>query len=238
MKLAVAAVFAACTPSLVFALVGVTWSVSNVLSFGLTNVTFRFDIANAPHKAGYYFAQQFRFVGRSDVGYTGLQPRPDSNGQPVVHAVFSSFIAGTTTSDSNCAGNDGSGVSCAVDFSAPYTDGFALEIVKTPDTVATWTGTAVDATTGSRVHIGTWTLPAGTQGITGNQVGFVEYYSWDDGQQHSCDTLPYTEVTFGDPISPGYTGIVGDAYGYGDCVGQVGFQSMRTAKGVQVKVGF
>ncbi|KIM79099.1 hypothetical protein PILCRDRAFT_98226 [Piloderma croceum F 1598] len=218
-------------------LVGISWSVTNVPASGLTTITFPFSIADSPHQTGYFFAQQFNFNGQSDVGYTGLQPRPDSGGKPVIHAAFSSFIDGTTTADSNCTpGADGGpGVSCAVEFSAPYQDGYQLVVRNTGGT--TWDGTVVDTTTGSSVHIGSWTLPSGTGGIKGSQVGFVEYYPWNSGT-HTCSSLPFTSVTFGVPTTGGAIGSLGNAYEYGDCVGKVAFKSQRTSQGVQVQVGF
>ncbi|KAF9316369.1 hypothetical protein BG003_002052 [Podila horticola] len=99
MKITAAAVLASCTPSLGFALDGSGWSIAKVPSVGLSDVTFPFNITNAPHKTGYFFAQQFNFNGQSNNGYTGLQPRPDSGGKPIIHAVSTSFVAGTTTND-------------------------------------------------------------------------------------------------------------------------------------------
>jgi hypothetical protein len=232
---------AALLPNLAMGLVGISWSVTNVPVSGLTDITFPFFIANSPHKTGYYFAQQFNFNGQSDVGYTGLQPRPDSGGTPVIHAVFSSFINGTTTTDSNCSpGADGGpGVSCAVEFSAPYANAYQLVVRNTAGT--TWDGTVVHRSTGKSVHIGSWTLPSGTGGIQGSQVGFIEYYLWNDGQNHPCSSLPFTPMAFGVPTTTirGATGSLGDAYEYGDCVGQVAFKSHRTSdQGVEVSVGF
>jgi hypothetical protein len=105
----------------------------------------------------------------------------------------------------------------------------------------TWGGTVVDTTMGKSVYIGSWTLPSGTGGIKGNQVSFVEYYPWNDGQSHSCATLPFTLMAFGVPTmtTSGATGSLGDAYEYGNCVGKVAFKSQRTSdQGVEVSVGF
>ena len=233
---------AALLPTLAMGLVGITWSVSNVPSSGLSDITFPFSIADSPHKTGYYFAQQFNFNGQSDVGYAGLQPRPDSNnGNPVIHAVFSSFINGTTTVDQNCrlGADGGPGVSCAVEFSAPYADAYQIEITNTQG--STWSGTAVDTTTGKRTHIGSWTLPIGTGGIKGSQVGFIEYYLWNDGKDHPCSSLPYTSMVFGVPTTTtsGANGSLGNAFEYGNCVGSVAFKTHRTSdQGVAVSVGF
>lgn len=221
------------------ALVGISWSVANVASAGLSDITFPISMPNAPHVSGYYFAQQFNFVGEDDVGYTGLQPREDSGSSSVVHAVFSSFINGTTSSDSNCSNgaDGGAGVSCSVDVDSTYADGYLLEIKNTEGT--TWTGTLVDSVTGTQTHIGSYTLPSGSQGIEGSQVGFVEYYPWNSEASHTCSSLPKTEVKFGIPTtSSGNAGSLQNAYEYGDCIGKAGFSSVQSSSGVDVTVGF
>jgi hypothetical protein len=221
------------------ALVGISWSVSNVPSSGLKDITFPISMPNAPHVSGYYFAQQFNFVGQDDVGYTGLQPREDSSSASVVHAVFSSFINGTTSSDNNCSdgADGGAGVSCAVEVDSTYADGYLLQIKNTEGT--SWTGTLIDSVTGKQTHIGAFTLPSGSQGIEGSQVGFVEYYPWNSAASHTCDSLPKTEVKFGVPVtSSGSTGSLENAYEYGDCIGKAGFKSVQSSSGVDVTVGF
>jgi hypothetical protein len=220
------------------ALVGISWKVSNGPSNGLKDISFPIAMPNAAHKSGYYYAQQFSFAGQSDVGYTGLQPREDNGSNSVVHAVFSSFVAGTTSTDANCSdgADGGAGVSCAVEVSATYAHGYVLRVENTAGT--TWTGTMVDAVDGTETHIGSYTLPSGSGGIQGSQVGFVEYYPWNSGS-HTCDQLPKTDVTFGVPTSSGGTGELGDAYEYGDCVGQVDFSTKRVdGDAVNVVVGF
>lgn len=223
------------------ALVGTQWSATNVPSTGLTNITFPMGIIEADHISGFYFAQQFSFVGTSDVGYVGLEPRPDQNGWPVLHAVFSSFIKGSTTTDPNCTpGADGGpGVSCGVDFNAPYSRTFQLEVTRTSGT--TWVSTVVDTITGARVHIGSWTLPTGTGGIKNTQAGFIEWYPWNNGEPpNHCARLPYAQVFFGTPTTtqPGSVGTQGLAYEYGDCVGQVAFHTVRVNGGVVASLGF
>ncbi|KAG0045375.1 hypothetical protein BGZ83_009409 [Gryganskiella cystojenkinii] len=239
MKLTVAAVLASCAPSLGFALIGINWSITNVPDGGLTNVAFPFSIAQAPHKSGYNFAQQFSFIGQQDFGYIGIQPRPDAGGEPVIHAVFSSFIAGTKTNDDNCTpGAQGIGVSCDVEFSAAYADSYILKVQNTQGT--TWSGTLVDTTTDKSVPIGVWTLPDGTGGIQKSQVGFVDYYPWNTGSP-TCSELPDTTVAFGVPTSTtsGRIGALSDAYEYGDCAGNVKFNNKRTSdQGVEISVGF
>jgi len=46
-------------------------------------------------------------------------------------------------------------------------------------------------TRGRRIHIGTYTLPTSTQGIKGEQLGFVEFLPWTEGS-HECSSLPFT----------------------------------------------
>ncbi|KAH8690639.1 hypothetical protein BGW36DRAFT_432432 [Talaromyces proteolyticus] len=220
------------------ALVGISWNIGNGPSSGLTDITFPMNIANAPHTTGFYFAQQFGFNGESDVGYIGLQPRPDSGSNSVIHAAFSSFVSGTTTDDSNCSdgADGGAGVSCSIEINGDYSHTFDLVVQNTSG--QTWTGTLVDTVTGQETHIGSWSLPSGASGIKSSQVGFVEYYPWNSGT-HSCDQLPKTEVTFGIPTTTNSgAGSLGSAYEYGDCVGKVGFSSSQTSSGVEVTVGF
>ncbi|KAL0562965.1 hypothetical protein V5O48_019113, partial [Marasmius crinis-equi] len=191
--------------------------------------------------SGYYYAMQYNFVGLDQVGYTGIQPRPNNAaGQSVVHGVFSSFVPGTTTSDSLChTGADGGpGVSCAVEIPSSYADTYNFVVENTGGT--TWAGTMVNTATGTQTHVGSWTLPANSQGIRSSQLGFIEYYKWNDGQTHPCNTLPKTEAFFGTPTtktSGAGPGTLNDAYEYGDCVGKVDFSQIRTANGVSVKVG-
>lgn len=235
--------FISLLPAYTQALVGLSWSMANTPSTGLRDITFPINMAHATHTSGYYYAMQFNFVNVSDVGYTGIQPRPNNAaGKSVVHGVFSSFAAGTTTTDPLChTGADGGpGVSCAVEIATTtgYAHTYNFVVANTGGT--TWAGTMVDAVTGVRTHVGSWTLPAGAGGIQNNQLGFVEYYPWNDGQSHACSTLPKTQVFFGTPttltIGAG-PGKLDTPYEYGDCVGQVDFSTTTSASGASVTVG-
>ncbi|KAJ7142693.1 hypothetical protein C8R44DRAFT_866006 [Mycena epipterygia] len=225
----------------VHALTGTGWSVTNVPSAGLNDITFPLTIVQADHISGYYFAQQFGFVGLADIGYTGLQPRPDSGGKPVIHGVFSSFVAGTTTNDKNCSpGADGGpGVSCAFEWNGVYNRTYNLEVKTTGNRL--WVGTAIDMVTGARTQIGSYTLPSGAGGILSSQVGFVEWYPWNGGEPpNHCARLPYQQTIFGNPTTTnaGSVGTQDLAYEYGDCVGQVAFHTSRVASGVLNNCGF
>ncbi|KAF9967142.1 hypothetical protein BGZ70_010665, partial [Mortierella alpina] len=70
MKFTTTALLAACVPSLAFALVGNDWKFDNAPADGLNDITFPFNMARAPRKSGYYFAQQFNFHNVKEVGYT------------------------------------------------------------------------------------------------------------------------------------------------------------------------
>ncbi|KJK85363.1 hypothetical protein H633G_10795 [Metarhizium anisopliae BRIP 53284] len=237
-SLAIAAAFGA---GYSFALVGNIWSFSGSPPGGLTDVTFPFNIAGACHDLGYYFAQQFNFHDVPDVGYCGIQNRPnDSDGNSIIHAVFSSFQAGTTTNDSNChdGADGGSGVSCSVDFIGDYSTTY--DIVVKNMRGATWSATAVNNATGEETHIGTYTLPYGAGGITSSQLGFVEYYLWNSGA-HQCSQLPKVGVTMYSPRSstPGAgSSSMGEPYEYGDCVSQVDYYVSEVLDGWKIDVGF
>ncbi|KAF9083218.1 hypothetical protein BGX29_009824 [Mortierella sp. GBA35] len=241
MKLTAAAVLASCAPSLGFALVGNEWKFDSAPSGGLNDVTFPFNIANAPHQMGFYFAQQFNFKNVAEVGYTGLQPRSDSNGNSVVHAAFSSFQDGTTSDHPNCSdGADGGpGVSCFVDINGDYSHTYNLVVENTSGT--TWRGTLVDSVTGDSTVVGEWTLPYGSGKLVNGQVGFVEYYIWNGQPSHTCNSLPFTEATFYNPTSKtsgASGGKITSVYEYGDCVSKAGYSTTTVSGGYDIKVGF
>ncbi|KAJ7030531.1 hypothetical protein C8F04DRAFT_1367132 [Mycena alexandri] len=201
------------------ALVGSSWTVTNVPSTGLTDITFPLTIVEADHISGYYFAQQFAFINSGGVGYTG-----------------------STTTDSNCAaGADGGpGVSCSVEWNGVYGRTYDLEVKRNGSSV--WVGTAIGTVTGARVHIGSYTLPAGVGGIQSRQAGFVEWYPWNGGEPpNHCARLPYQKTLFGHPYTThlGSVGTQSLAYEYGDCVGQVAFKKKRLLfGGVENNCGF
>ncbi|KAF9085012.1 hypothetical protein BGX29_002216 [Mortierella sp. GBA35] len=238
---AAAAILVSCVPSLAFALVGNDWSFSKAPEDGLKDITFPFNMAKAPHKSGFYFAQQFNFHGIKDVGYTGLQPREDENGKSIVHAAFSSFQAGTTTKHRNCypGADGGPGVSCAVDIKGNYRHTYNITVENIRGT--TWRGTLIDTVNKKATVIGEWTLPKGAGKIVNGQVGFVEYYTWNGQPSHTCDSLPYTQAAFYHPTSKtkgAKGGKVTKVYEYGDCVGQAGYAVKKRSTGYDIKVGF
>ncbi|GJJ74981.1 hypothetical protein EMPS_07339 [Entomortierella parvispora] len=202
-------------------------------------------MAKSPHVAGYYFSQMFSFHNVRDVGYTGLQPRSDSKGNSIVHAAFSSFQNGTTTTHPNChnGADYGPGVSCAVDIIGNYDHTYNLVVQLVQDT--TWRGALVDAVTGTSTVIGEWTLPKGSGKLNNANTGFVEYYPWNGKSKADivCGTLPHSESTFYDPTSTTAGTGNGSVYGifeYNDagCKGKTGFSSTKVPGGYNIKVGF
>jgi hypothetical protein len=215
-----------------------SWSIPNVPAAGLSNITFPMTVNPATLRAaGTYFAQQFNFTNAPEVGYTGLQPRSDLNGHQRLHAAFSSFNAGTTSTDSHCSNgaDGGAGVSCAADFDGVYGHPYAITVTRTA--TDTWTGTAIDTVTGIANHIGTYTLPTGSGNIRGSQGGFVEYYLGSP----SCDQLPKIDVVFGAPTTTDAGGLTGKAqanYEYSGCIGTSGYTAVNTATDTHVTRGF
>ena len=223
-------------PTLAIFLAYIPWDVPNG---EVKHVTFPMNIANAPHERGYYFSQYYILTGQKAGNYIGLQPRPDAGpGRSIVHGTFSTFVPGSTVNDKDhCKpGADGSpdGVSCAVDFEGTYANTYNLEVLNTEGT--TWNGTAVDTVTGRRIHIGSYTLPAGTGTTLQWHIGFVEYFP---SPPPPCDKLPYTSVMFGVPTTDAGKGSLKNPYEVGPCKGEDSFRSTRTPDGgVDISAGF
>ncbi|KAF5856128.1 hypothetical protein ETB97_007848 [Aspergillus alliaceus] len=220
----------------------VPWTVDNVPPSGLLDITFPMSMEDSARERGWYYAQNFLFGGSSKGAYIGLQPRPNNATGPVIHAAFSSFINGTTTQDANCyeGADGGPGVSCAIDILGDYTHIYDLKVQNTGGT--TWTGTLIDTVTKVEAHIGRWTLPAGTTGIKGSYVGFVEWWPFNDRRkQPDCKSLRQTSILFDAPrtSTPG-AGIsrLGSAYEVYDCSGKQNFRQERTGAAVKVTVGY
>ncbi|KAG6024835.1 hypothetical protein E4U40_003013 [Claviceps sp. LM458 group G5] len=184
MKLVSLSFMALAASQTAFALVGNYWGFSGNPFGGLRDVTFPFKMDGAAHKSGYYFAQQFNFQGIREVGYCGIQNRPNStSGKSIVHAVFSTFQGNSTTQDRNChmGADGGPGVSCAVDFPGSYNAVYNIVVEKVKGT--TWKGTAINKSTpspftlgpghyppprvaSSRTKLASWSTIPGTRGAT------------------------------------------------------------------------
>ncbi|KAG0272712.1 hypothetical protein BGZ95_011499, partial [Linnemannia exigua] len=240
MKFTIAAILALCVPSLCLAdgIIGSGWRFSTAPADGLNDITFPFNIANAPHARGYYFAQQFNFKNVVRAGYTGLQPRVDFNGKSIVRGIFSSFQGGATTNHPNChlGANTSPGVSCAVEVYGSYNHTYNLVVENIGGTA--WRGSMVDDETDESVVIGEWTLPEGSGKLVNGQVGFVDYFLWSSKTPYTCDSAPFTQATFYHPTSNtsgASGGRITRVYEYGRCEGKVGFSSMKVPEGFDIK---
>ncbi|WP_017237492.1 RICIN domain-containing protein [Streptomyces sp. SS] len=215
--------------------VSIGWSIPNAPSSGLTNITFPITVNRATaHQSGIYFAQQYYFEGNG--GYTGLQPRPDVAGKERLRGVFSVFGEGASTTHANChsGADNGSGISCGVEFDAVYGHPYDLKVARTG--TDTWTGTATDTVTGTSVEIGTYTVE-GSGGIKASRSGFVEYYL----SIPSCSRMPRADAVFGGPTSTDAGGLTGTSkanHEYNDCVGTSNYRTETVGNGVHVTRGY
>lgn len=223
--------------------VHVDWNINALpASTTVSNLTFRFSLNNDTlHGLGTYYAQQFYFdnPGSGDnTAYLGLQPQPDSNGQSYLRAVFSSFIAGSTSTDANCSdgADGGAGVSCGLVFPADYSHDYEFTVHKTAE--HTWSGDVLDKQTGNVVHAGSWTLPESVTNLQPSGSGFMEYYRhYQDGYDWftfpSCDRLAKSDIVYG-PVSTtdagGAVGNVTNPYEYNSeqCQGAASGYSAET----------
>jgi len=223
----IAALLAVPAPALAYGgNVAFNWSIPNAPSDGLTEVTFPITLNPASSRmSGTYVAWQFDFT-HAGVAYTGLQTAPNACGRSRIHGTFSSFVAGTTSTDPQCfdGADGGPGVSCAVDFDGIY--GRKYEIVVSRTGADTWTGVAWDSVTNQGVRIGTFTLPSGSGNMRNSQVGFVE--NWGSS---TCASVAKIDTTVDRPYSDTARriGNVGAPYEYGNCVGKENYSASSTS---------
>ncbi|TWU76155.1 hypothetical protein ED733_001448 [Metarhizium rileyi] len=239
------AVVAAYAPYLAIANVRIPWyfpeNPSN--ANGLEDVTFPMSLSRAKREVGYYFAQQLSFHGISGSAYIGLQPRPDVKGHSIIHAAFSSFQNGTTTSHLNCyngADSGPAGVSCAISITGNYSHTYDLTAKNIGNT--TWQGYLTNTITGESHDIGAWTLPSDAGNIRTSHDGFVEYYNWNSihGSKTDCPNQPRTDVTFYNPSSTtggALDGQLRQPEEFGDCNGMENLQSASVGRGYQIAYG-
>ncbi|WP_405686905.1 hypothetical protein OG204_24690 [Streptomyces sp. NBC_01387] len=147
----------------------------------VTRLTLPMAFDAAPDASGIYFAY-YTTLESGTRPYAGFQPKPaGADGKPNLQAVFSSFNADATTTDSNCTygADGGAGVSCAVRFA--YTKGtmYGLQLERASDdgTTQLMTGDVVNTATGAHVaHIGSFRLPIASGRFKPADQGFVEPY--------------------------------------------------------------
>ncbi len=233
---------AALAPATCLAGIGHSWSFPNSPAGGLKDITFGFGVANAAHKRGYYFANQFNFANVKEVSYTGVQPQTDANGQASIRGVFSSFQKGATSTHPNCSdgADGGSGVSCAVTLKVDDFSGrFDCVIENIGGTK--WRGTLKNAATGKSVVIGEFVQPAGAGGVVSKQVGFLEYFLANGNPNFKCSDQFKTEVSYYFPTTKtagAGAGTIPKPYEYGSCVGQQGFATKSGSNYWTINTGF
>ncbi|PHH60157.1 hypothetical protein CDD81_2075 [Ophiocordyceps australis] len=195
----ITAILAASAPSSTSAIYSAyaNWTFDHNPTQGLDDLTFPISLVHTPQREGYYFAQQFNFVGISDIAYTGLQPRPNQT----VHAAFSTFAKDSSSSHPNCrrGANNRPGTTCFLEISGDYSHLYNITVENTG--ADNWQGTLVDSATGERHVIGLFTLPPGSGKLKTFRDSFVEYYRSDMPPNVPCENVPPAEVTFGNPTT-------------------------------------
>ncbi|KAM3512963.1 hypothetical protein MY11210_003363 [Beauveria gryllotalpidicola] len=232
---------AAVAPSTCLADIGHSWSMQTPAA-GLGDITFGFGVANATHRRGYYFANQFNFQNMPEVSYTGVQPQKDRNGKAYIRGVFSSFQNGTTSKHPNCkdGADGGAGLSCAVllpvkDFGGRF-DCIIENIGGTK-----WRGTLKNAATGSSAVIGEFVQPDKAGGIIGRQSGFLEYFPANGNRKFKCTDQFKTQVDYYFPTSKtagAGNGRIAKPYQYGKCIDKQGFKTTAGPNYWTVHSGF
>jgi hypothetical protein len=163
------------------------------------------DIIGADAYLGYFWANQFAFVGGNSNGvdgYMGIQTvgevrtfdpgaRNNSNrnlylghSRIAIFSIWQSTDARSGPINSYCApfGHEGSGWSCKVKY--PWQAGveYRLRISKTPATVTAieadwWRGVIIDSSTAQETIIGDIRVPSTWSGLKKDASCFTEYYS-------------------------------------------------------------
>ncbi|MEV3856417.1 hypothetical protein AB0J38_19085 [Streptomyces sp. NPDC050095] len=147
----------------------------------VTKLTLPMAFGAAPDASGIYFAY-YTTLESGTRPYAGFQPKPvGSDGHPQLQAVFSSFNANATTTDSHCSygADGGAGVSCAVRFTYTKNTMYGIVLQRAGDDGSTqlMTGDVVETSTGTTVaHIGSFRLPVASGRFKASDSGFVEPY--------------------------------------------------------------
>lgn len=212
------------------------WSFESPPTDGAAKITFPITVVSAAHNQQWYFADQYGFTNGA-MGYCGVQPQEDKDGQSQMRAVFSSFTEGTTTDDENCSdGADGGpGVSCGFVFDHDYSQ--TLDIVVENVGADKWSGTAINAETGEETHIGSWTLPTDSGNIDLNgHAGFVERYLHNE---QPCSEIPHIEVHFANPVAENAgSSSIGSMKEYDFCKGEKNWAATEADDGWTISMGF
>jgi hypothetical protein len=191
--------YAAGAPGIPGGMVSTDFQVSGGPSGGLDDITYFTTVVAEPTRTTdhYFWADQFSFAG-GQVGYIGLQPRPNAGAAPQGAAYFSVFGEGVSTTDPHCASgaDGGTGLTCHVPFAYQLGHVYVLNVTRTG--TDTWTGTVDDQTGGALTPIATWTTPAAWGLLSPHSSAFTEYYAKLPG---GCDDIPYALVVNGTPVA-------------------------------------
>ncbi|KAB8217098.1 hypothetical protein BDV33DRAFT_206760 [Aspergillus novoparasiticus] len=164
----------------------VPWTVSNVTTSGLSDLSFPITVKTTDSDGKYRMSQSFNFGNLSYGGSLVFRPSSFKThfNFDYLKAEFHSFVNGTTTDDKNCrAYNHGLWTRCSVLFKGNASHPYHLTVHNSGGT--TWVGTVTDVTSERKIHIGSYQLPPGGGGITGFQNG----------------SMPNMSVVFGKPIT-------------------------------------
>ena len=190
---------AAGPPGIPGGMVSTDFDVSGGPSGGLDDITYATTVVAEPTRSTdhYFWADKFDFAA-GQVGYIGLQPRPDIGGVPQGAAYFNVSGDGVTTTDPHCTpGADGSaGLTCYVQFAYQLGHVYVLNVTRTG--TDTWTGTIDDQAGGALTQIATWTTPAAWGLLSPHSSAFTEYFAKLPG---GCDDIPYALVVNGTPVA-------------------------------------
>ena len=173
---------------------------------GFNRLSHNLTIQSFNPSAYYFWAHQYKYVN-GDGAYIGLQ---SVGAGPVrKQAIFSVFSAGIAAKQQYCkvekSGFDGyntSGTSCIIPYN--WVKGRAYQLTSSlsasDGTGSWWTGTVTDTTTGKSTVIGTIKVPKSWKGTGDWSTMWTENYQ---STATSCNTIPYSKVTFSAPIANG-----------------------------------
>ncbi|WP_333676132.1 hypothetical protein [Dyella sp.] len=206
---------------------------------GFTELTYPITVLSGPVDRAMYYSQYIYFknhTAKNEAYYYGIQPQ--GNGEALL--IFSYFGEGARVIDrAHCSeGADyGNGITCntvKVPFSLGTTYDFTATLVSGTSAENVWEGYVKDTKTGIVTKIGSWSTPAALGYLSGESIGFIEYYTG----LRSCAEIPATTAIFGPGMgslnngAPVF-GVVANAYGVGVCNGKVMFSSYPLQGGGQ-----
>lgn len=176
---------------------------------GLTEMEHGLTIDRVTPNAPYFWSHQFKFKG-GDGGYIGLQSNGvrvnGTRGKTAVFSVFGSALSGTSGA---CVlevkGFDGyntSGTSCRVPYEWQTGRKYTLRVkmVSSDSSGKWWQAYIKDTFTNTETSVAKIKTPASWKGLNDWSVMWTEYFGTPLA---SCASLPYSKVTFFNPVANG-----------------------------------